>query len=130
MFKLLRQNKGQGISVQYSTTFFLVVAVVASMTIYIKRGLQARIHDARNYIFMTVNEVYSNSSINIVGDLRYEYEPYYANRETIQSIDSIRKDYLFESLPTATSGVYLQELDQTTSVRDKSSQAPPSAAEE
>ncbi len=72
MFKLLKKNKGQGLVVQYTMTFFFVVGVIVTMTHYFKRSLQARIHDATLYMAQTVHNVHD-------GNTYLQYEPYYAS---------------------------------------------------
>ncbi|MCK5580876.1 MAG: hypothetical protein KAJ18_06345 [Candidatus Omnitrophica bacterium] len=128
MFKLLRNNKGQGVAVQYVLTFFLVTATVASMSVYIRRLVQGRIRDARRYMALTVNATLSNASLNILGRdaARYSYEPYYMNVENRRFVDNIKTDEHFGGLSDV---VFQSDLDYTTSMRVNSFQASPRAGD-
>lgn len=109
MFKLLRQDKGQGIIVQYALTFFLVVAVIVAMTAYVRRAVQGRIYDTRHFMFYTANEAFSDTSLNLYGNLLMAYEPYYANREFTRVIDRRETERTEGAL--GTSGIYKKEYD-------------------
>jgi hypothetical protein len=74
-------NKGQAILSEYVMIFLVVIAALVAMTTFVQRGLEARIHDARNFM---VNSV-TNSGVcdaNCLkaagGNIFYEYEPYYS----------------------------------------------------
>ena len=129
MFKLLRNNKGQGVAVQYLLTFFLVVGFVSAMAVYVRRVVQGRMRDARIYMYQTVkNEVVSNPSYNIVGNLWLGYEPYYATQNATRVVD----DRIVERhLPAfgASTGIYQLDLNKTADVRSLSDQAPPRNAD-
>ena len=47
-------NKGQTILSEYVMIFFVVIAAAVAMTVFVQRGLEARIHDARNFMITTV----------------------------------------------------------------------------
>ncbi len=108
-----KNNKGQGIAVQYVLTFFIVVGFVAAMSIYIRRVIQGRIHDARGFMVSTVNAVYE-------GNVYAEYEPYYLNTETQRAFDSteIRREL----------NDYRYDVDQATTTQTTATQAPPKDA--
>ena len=46
----IQSNRGQGIMSEYGLIFIIVVGMVTAMTVYVKRVIQARIFDARNYM--------------------------------------------------------------------------------
>lgn len=82
MFKLLKNHKGQGLTVQYTLTFFFVVAIIMTMMMYFKRTLQGRIRDATYYMVDSVNVVFNGQQTGIVnpgymGQVYVQYEPYY-----------------------------------------------------
>ncbi|MFP4473619.1 MAG: hypothetical protein ACLFPX_07150 [Candidatus Omnitrophota bacterium] len=104
MFRTLRQQKGQGVVSQYATIFALVVAALTAMTVYVKRAVQGRIYATHKYMIEGIqSETLDNPGLNLVGNLSYEYEPYYVERETIlerretivdrQFSDTIGKEY-------------------------------------
>ena len=47
-------NKGQSILSEYVMIFFVVIAAAVAMTIFVQRGFEARIHDARNFMINSV----------------------------------------------------------------------------
>lgn len=61
---------------QYALVFFVVIAAVTAMTIYVRRGLQGRIRDARTHMIDTIKTRAD------IGDIPLAYEPYYINRES------------------------------------------------
>ena len=125
MFKLLRNHKGQGITVQYTLTFFLVIAVIGAMTVYVRRAIQGRVRDARTYMVMTVNSVFHDPSVNALGNLYWEYEPYYANADVTRGTDSIER----LSTPQP-GGVTWIDYDSSVTTNASSTQAPPRDADQ
>ncbi len=77
---ILKNNCGQGAGVEYAILFFIIIAVIAGMTTYIKRAVQGRIHDARNYMYTQVNGTYRTYHANQI--LPNGYEPYYQHTRT------------------------------------------------
>lgn len=127
MFKTLRDRKGQNSAIQYALTFFLIIGVVTTMAVYVRRAVQGKIYDARNYMFMTANAVYSNRQLNLVGVLSLQYEPYYEKRSSWKATDSIESDIM---LPTGanSTGIFEKVTDQTFSGQTVSQEAPASFA--
>ena len=77
-------KKGQAVVSEYVMIFFVVIAAVVAMTTYVKRGYQARIHDARNF---AVDSIMNSGACDANclaatgapgNQIPYEYEPYYA----------------------------------------------------
>lgn len=130
MFKSLRKNQGQSIIVQYVLTFFMVVAVITVMSVYVQRALQARIRGARNYAVISVNRAASDSRVvNLVGNPRYaEYEPYYVNQLATKAATITETRYNKPSLPSGTSGIFQLDQNQQVGVQSSSNQAPPTKA--
>lgn len=82
MFKLLNQKRGQGSAVEYATTFFLVAAFVATMTVFVQRAIQGRIKDGRRYMVWHVFNAFDSDNdgqFDLTGNIWWEYEPYYAD---------------------------------------------------
>jgi len=113
MFRALRDNKGQGIALQYTLLFALVAAVAFSMSTFFQRAIQGRFFDARHYMHSLANEVYTNGSYNLAGDARISYEPYYRKETSARAIDATIIDKLMDS-GAGTAGVSKKEYDQTT----------------
>ncbi len=82
LLRILKNKDGQGVAAEYAILFFIVVAVIVSMTTYIKRTLQGRIHDARNYMYTQVNTIYRSAPFYPNAILPSGYEPYYVKTRT------------------------------------------------
>ena len=73
-------NKGQSVLAEHVMIFFVVIAALVTMTTFIQRGFEARIHDARNFMIASVmpNSVCDANCLAATGnEISYEYEPYY-----------------------------------------------------
>ena len=119
MLKTLRNTKAQAVMGEYVIVIFLVMAVMTSMTIYFKRAVQARIHDARDYM---VTEVRERTAGIYTGNLYREYEPYYSN--TSATVFKVT-DHETMVQSGASSGIFRKVYDERTSVRVNSETAPP-----
>jgi len=84
MFKSLRTIRGQGIVVQYAAVFFLVVAFVTAMSVFIRRAVQSRMLAAQDYSFKEINAVFENPDYEFAGNLWAQYEPYYLDSQVTQ----------------------------------------------
>lgn len=128
MFKLLKNHRGQTTAMEYVMMFFLVSAMMAAMSLYIKRAVQGRMRDARRYMLLQVNAVYTGNIA--LGNLTWGYEPYYLNSVTYRSQDTDDTLRLIGStLPTASSGIFQAEYNEVTRSRISSNTAPPSSAD-
>ena len=124
MFKLLRNHHGQTTAMEYVMMFFLVSALLAAMSVYVKRAVQGRMRDARRFMVLEVNDVYTGNIA--LGNLALEYEPYYLDSVSSRSQDIQDTQRLIGStLPTASSGIYQAEYDEVTGTRTLSNTAPP-----
>lgn len=121
MFRKLRDNRGQGIIVEYALTFFLVVAVVTAMSMYFRRTVQGRVRDSIIYMANSVSQEYP-------GNVWVQYEPYYLNTDTRRQFYSEETSYLLPSFPTP-SGIFEVNYNQTTTAQSYGEQAPPRAAQ-
>ena len=121
MFKKLKNNQGMGSIVEYALMFFLIVAVVTAMSVYFRRAIQGRIRDSVIYM--------ANSVANeFAGNVWYQYEPYYLNSDSRRAFESQEREILLPTLPTASSGIYQKDIDQTSTAETRSEQAPPAVA--
>ena len=121
MFKLLKNNKGQGATIQYALTFFFIVAAVTGMTVYFKRTLQGRIRDATFYMGDTVGNVYN-------GRIVRQYEPYYMVSGGDRSMEDTRAKALLGSFNSA-SGIYTDKGRTVTRGKLYSNQERPGLAD-
>jgi hypothetical protein len=113
-------KKGQSVLAEHAMIFFIVIGALVAMTIFVRRGFEAKIHDARNFMINSV----MNSSVcdaNCVaatgGGIYYEYEPYY-----VQSFSNVlQSDNEFKGLTNGnaaeTGSIYINTVnDQSNSV--------------
>ena len=130
MFISLKNRKGQGITAEYTITFFLVVAIISSMTVYLRRSMQARIRNSYNYMMKSVLDGYPSSARlrQYTNGIPVWYEPYYARVSSNRVVDSVETRRGFAS-PGFTSGVAEKEYDTSTTLRMLSNQAPPTMAD-
>ncbi len=119
MLKLNNNRKAQAVMGEYAVLIALVMAVIVAMTVYFKRAVQARIHDARDYM---VSEVRTRTTGYFSDNLYAGYEPYYGN-----TISTIFRDTDDETklLPGASSGIFKKTYDQTTFMVVNSVTLPP-----
>lgn len=122
MLRYLKTNNAQAIMGEYVLVFFVVMGMATAMTIYFKRGIQARIHGARNAMF---NMVFNRTAGYYAGGIQIEYEPYYGN--TVSMV-SRRENTTTNLLPGATTGIFRKTFDEVTAVQTQSETAPPKDA--
>jgi hypothetical protein len=123
-------NSGQSILSEYVMIFFVVMAALTAMTTFVQRGLQARVHDARNYMVDAVMNTAvcdTNCLAATGGNIAYEYEPYYAYMDTnVQQYDKENAGAT-SGRATALGVTYLRSLNQATQSNAYSVQFPPCA---
>ena len=129
--KGIMNNKGQTILSEYVLIFFVVIAALTALTVFVQRGLEARIHDARNFM---VNSVINSGACDANclqatgGTIGYQYEPYYAI--TLSDAQHYVQDN-FEATSgnaQAIGAVYTKLLNENTNTISTSSQLPPCAS--
>ena len=121
MLKGLRNNKAQAMMLEYSLIFFLVVGMITAMSLYFKRSMQARIRDARVYMFKTVQ---NRTAGYYDGNLYVEYEPYYTNTVAMVARSELGNSTLLPS-PGKSSGIFRKLFTEETDVTTISITAPP-----
>jgi hypothetical protein len=123
MFKLLREKKAQAVIGEYLLIFFLVIAMITAMSIYIRRTLQGRMRDARE----TMVQIVIDRAGNVANGTVYrEYEPYYLNSDTTVTRTAVMRDSLYGGGGT---GFNRKSYDDTTAVRTISQTAAPRDAD-
>lgn len=124
-------NRGQSSLPEYVVTFFIVIATVVAMTVYIQRSLQARIKDSRDYMV-------GLASANCDGDCRAaagisgssiprEYEVYYGRVDSSTSRNSSVNADLIGGADRADRQFY-KNTEETVETTSTSTQLPPGAA--
>ena len=121
MLRNLNNRRAQAVVGEYVLVIFLVLAVVTGMTVYWKRALQGRIHDARDYM---VNSVRQRTAGSFNGDLYLHYEPYYLNTSATVSRSVDHTSRLLPSLPLS-SGIFVKTINESTAMQVISETAPP-----
>jgi Flp pilus assembly pilin Flp len=86
----LKNRKAQN-TAEYALLIALVVAGVIAMQTYAQRALQARVHDASQYM------AGSASGGNVIGNST-QYEPYYLNSEYNMVTNSVENKRLGQGL--------------------------------
>ena len=116
----LKKTKAQALG-EYAITIALVITVMITMTIFLRRALQARIKDARD----TMVDMARSASDS---PIPYAYEPYYANQisETTREINDQTK--LLPGGSKGRTGIFIKNFDETTTSNAESIQAPPKDA--
>lgn len=119
MLRNLNNRRAQAVLGEYLLVIFMVLGVITAMTVYFKRAVQARLHDARDYM---VNDVRQRTAGSYDGELYLHYEPYYTNTDAIVTRDTTHTTRI---LPGASSGIFTKVYDESTSVVVTSETAPP-----
>lgn len=119
MLRNLNNRRAQAAVGEYALVIFLVLAVVTGMTIFWKRAIQGRIHDARDYM---VDSVRQRTAGSFNGDLYLHYEPYYTNTSATVSRSA---EHTSRLLPGMSSGIYVKTIDESTAAQIISETAPP-----
>ena len=119
MPRYFKTNKAQAVMGEYVLVFFLAIGMVTAMTIYFRRAVQARIHDARDAM---LNIVVNRTAGYYTGNIQIGYEPYYGS--TVSMV--VRQENATTNLlPGATTGIFRKTSDAVTAVQTHSETAPP-----
>ena len=119
MLRFSTANKGQALMGEYVVVIFLVLGTIGAMTVYFRRAIHARIHDAHLY---AVRQVEERTEGNYIGDLMVQYEPYYTNRVTFLTRNADESKSLSSTATQADS--FSKTLDQTTAISTTDAVAP------
>lgn len=120
MFSKLKKSRAQATMTEYMVMIFIVVGMMTAMSAFIKRVLQGRVYDARNF---AVNMIKEQTEGKYRGPVYYAYEPYYANSTSI--IDS--KEAITSKLLGG--GASTREFDSDIITTSQSETAPPKMAD-
>ena len=128
MIRALKNKKAQVNVAEYTILIVIVVSMVTAMSVYFRRTVQARIREARIYMYQTAHNetkglVIGNFTHN--GHFRIEYEPYYQNTTSFIGTD----DTITRSLRQgASSGIFGYSPDTSLTIVTNSIIAPPKDA--
>ena len=122
MFKFLKNNRAQVVSAENILVLFVVLGVMSVMTVYFKRAIQARVHDARDAVLSSID---SSTQGYYGGPLYYDYEPYYTNAESESYRSSTAK---VDLLPGVHTGIFRKKFSDVSAAQTKSTTAPPKDA--
>ncbi len=130
MARIAHSNSGQASLPEYVVTFFLVVAVIVAMSVYVQRGLQARIRDMRNYAVDTASKNCDTDCKIAAGltsnrNIPYEYEPYYG---LVVSQTKRLSDNNSVLVGIGQEGLYKKTTNEQTNSQTFSMQLPPREA--
>ncbi len=122
MLKTLKNNTAQIIFGEYVLVLFLIVAAATGMTVYFKRAIQARIHDATVLTAQTVTTTVPRNYY--VGNVYAQYEPYYLNTASGIEQTSFAQEKLLGSF-NRTTGIFRKTTNDGTAVKTDSDTAAP-----
>ncbi len=108
---------------EYVLVFLLVMGMIAAMTIYFKRTVQARIYGARNSMINMVANLAGDYYDNI--SLQREYEPYYGRTD---SMVMRQTNAGINLLPGGSTGIFRKTVNETTAIQTESQTAAPREA--
>lgn len=116
-----RRQAGQVIS-EYAITIILIITTVAAMSLFLQRGLQAKLRDANMHMVNIIKTQVPNTKVF------YQYEPYYVeSRADIQGFSN--QTLGLTKSGGGTSGRFSKEIDNQFLVGSFGFQAPPGNAE-
>jgi len=124
-------NKGQAVLAEYVMIFFVVIAAVVAVTVYVQRGLNARIHDARNFAVDSVTTsgaCDANCMRATGGTISHEYEPYYTQMASNVDQGHAERYGTTTGSPQVIGAIYTKSLNEDTNTTSGSAQLPPSDA--
>ena len=136
---MLRSFKGQTVLPEYVVLFFLAIAAVLGMSLFVQRGLQGRLRDAREYMLdmaaqgcleadMQSNAVGVSLDCQGAGRLKNarlapEYEPYYGRVASTIHADQNDDETLNGD------GIFRKQFSRYTDADSTSEQLPPWGAD-
>ena len=125
MPKIFYKNRGQAIA-EYILMITVVITMLTAMAVFLRRALQGRFKDARDYMITAVNATYTQTRQGATPmNIAYEYEPYYLETRSEVSRES---DNQLNIKKGGRGGIIRKVLNETTTANTESIQAPPKDA--
>jgi hypothetical protein len=135
--KITKAHKGQTILPEYVVVFFVVIAALVTMSVFVQRAFQARARDAKLFMVDTAAQgcqqadaastqawpiACQNAAGIAQGNVAYEYEPYYGqiNSDVVQEGQ--------ESKELSANSAFTKQMRHMTGVTSTSTQLPPGSA--
>jgi len=130
MRKQGRSHSGQAVFSEYMMVIFLVIAAIVAITVYVQRSLEARIHDARNFMVDTVanNSVCDANCVMATGSIAHEYEPYYTQMAASSQQNQNQTFTATTGNPNIIGAIYGQWDREATQSNAVTNQLPPEEA--
>lgn len=112
----MRMNKKGQSTMEYAILISLVIAAIAGMQVYVKRGVQGRIKDGvENMVTKTVAGDFGIPVDKVAGDNYYrQFEPYYLD----SAFATERAEKLTEKFGTDTTAGKATSVERKTEVVD------------
>jgi hypothetical protein len=124
-------NKGQASLSEYVMIFFVVIAAIVAMTVFVQRSLEGRIHDARNFMISSIadSKVCDTNCLNATGgSIANEYEPYYSLILSDVQQNAQENSGLTQGNSAETGSKYIKNTNDLTQTIATSKQLPPQCA--
>ncbi|MDD3374213.1 MAG: hypothetical protein PHY73_00625 [Candidatus Omnitrophica bacterium] len=121
-----RKNKSAQFLGEYTIVIAIATFAIIGMTLFVQRGLSARINDARGYAVSTldpdIKEVHIQRGGKLYPQVLAEYEPYYAQKDTTTASNA-SADVLFDGasdqyVHTVSSNIQVQATSVEGFARD------------
>ena len=127
MSKQWRSHSGQSVLSEQMIIIFIVIAAIAAITVYVQRSLEARIHDARNFMVDAVanNSVCDANCLLATGNIMHEYEPYYMQMATSSLQNQEQEITAAQGNAQAIGAIYGQSDNETAQSNTVTNQLPP-----
>jgi hypothetical protein len=125
-------NRGQSALAEHVMVFFIVVAALVAMTVYVQRSLEARIHDARNNaIDELVNSGVCDANCLAAtgGSINHEYEPYYTVMSTSFATNGWEQAAQTNGSANSIGAIYYNNVNEDTIINATSGQLPAACAQ-
>ncbi|MDE2221700.1 MAG: hypothetical protein KGK03_01375 [Candidatus Omnitrophica bacterium] len=117
-------NKGQSILAEHVMVFFVVIAAITAISVLVQRGLQARIHEARNFAVDSVINACDINCLKATGRIPHEYEPYYMVTTANIQTNEAQAEGTTTGNPQALGVKYLTSENTSTQIGSNSIQLP------
>ena len=130
MFKRLYNKQAQATMGEYVLVFFIVMGVMATIMVYFKRAVQARMYDVRANMGAMVQRR-AGQLYNYNVPVYLSYEPYYMKTNATIDHDYFQNEVL--SSPNifhpSQTGLYIKNFNEITTVDSASETRPPREAQ-
>lgn len=120
--QMSRGTKNGQVMSEYAILLVIAITAITAMSVYVQRGLQEKIRQARERMIRTV----SKSAPDI--PIPMGYEPYYLKTDSVIE-SNLRKDILLRRGRGGPSGFFNKTIHDRSDVKTESTQLPPIEAD-